>query len=1609
MTTKRRERSIKDLYGVTEMISKPEITPVLEGSCHIQGPVDELEDGLQQTDCVTLPAEKGYMIVNQTTRTRVESGTCNVCSAPCSSCMHINRTTSVMDSNVESTYSINKLRREETDCCSYDGSGGLQPYKSRACDDPQHATSETSNLLSVNSSHDSYSENAESKSTLIATNDVSGDVEMRPKLSVEAVGEGGLLPKETNISSNCLLSSKSDLMTVPHQEPFRGGKEEQRDLECHGDNISCATEGLDAAIAVNVCKADVVGKEPVIGVASTKSEIAKAIERKTQLEAGNLCLDDEIRECKVKVEDPNACQKDFLQKKDSVSFVKDECSKKYDCVGHSSLKLNSAKVEPSEYFTANMELSSRVAEASANVEGEKTILPDHDDRKTCQLKSVSPSGTQKSGYSCLETRNHSENDVTGDKDCETVKCSAIKELSRMSSTLLKDSEIQALEKQSQPTCVGENPESDIEDDVKVCDICGDAGREECLAVCSKCSDGAEHTYCMRIMMEKIPEGDWLCEECKLKEDTENDEVDGTMVIQEKVEVQSLKENVVSSETVPSPKVSLRLDSEVNDQEAKGVVKRTHSQHVSAHKLTDNAEASSITGKRSSESNGSSIETSSPRKKVALSCDSSLKKLDLTKVQPANITPSLGSHSGHSSPQAFVRAQMSGSCPSKVQTQVQTPRGSLSRSMSLNNSGMKGKVKQLIENVPHKPKVTKEFVSKDTRKDGIVRTATKNASFRTLGSSRLNVESTIKTQFLNSPRSEDSKSFKHPKDRNPLEKKNSFKLEHAPVTPSTTSNAIPLKAELKGAQISGKSNNVSELNIVGVTKRLGDANDLGHGEVKKQPLNAPKALGSSSLNSLGQKSYGMRSTKSSIQPETVQHEDKSKDSNLFSSTRQVGPSGGRVLRCQKCNETGHATQLCSIDKLRVSALKPSAERNLKEATVKSDRWKDAVEALFPKSKMQKDGRSLDHADSTTVTPRSSREVGPKDTPTGSSSSFQGGPISRQEVLRSSATSPGLTGAAIDAKQPDNHQVETCIPVDRQLKALPTALEESTGLPSVPTMSDPCSDQGCPMRVSVFPELDFIWQGDFEVLRTGRLLEPCNGVQAHPSTCASPKVLEVVNKFPGKVKLEEVPRSSTWPLQFQRISPKEENIALFLFARDIESYEKNYKRLLENMLKNDLALKGFIDEVELLIFPSDKLPENSQRWNNLFYLWAVFREKRINFSNVLPGPQRPCKSSLREEPLVQDSPSPRASDFSTSKDINLHEFSTNDSSKFEMLPKAGIIEHNTQVSETVSELQCEISPCPDLGNQITTSHSCLERNSGVTSPKISAPVQVDRCAESQKNKIFGIDAMGGIDDESSNNVQNSLNKHGSLPILPVTCVSTAGRDGCEYSANPEKLQETTVLGNDPHGCMTEADNLSWESNPSRKRARSRSVDANLQASGETLKVVDETMTGKENMNHRAEHNEKDRKKAKLCNDDGCADFPEEWCHRETIMDETKDNPESSRSVERYVFPFDLNSISCEETETEMERVIHVLSSDDEDIEEPVIPDLELALGGKKKPVKNERQPLIFPIVSSKIDQHQRPAVRQDDYASASLSLSLAIPKLENEQTAANDCQQPSFWQF
>lgn len=89
--------------------------------------------------------------------------------------------------------------------------------------------------------------------------------------------------------------------------------------------------------------------------------------------------------------------------------------------------------------------------------------------------------------------------------------------------------------------------------------------------------------------------------------------------------------------------------------------------------------------------------------------------------------------------------------------------------------------------------------------------------------------------------------------------------------------------------------------------------------------------------------------------------------------------------------------------------------------------------------------------------------------------------------------------------------------------------------------------------MYIEFKFLYhfsRGDLEVRRTRNLSAMHSGMQAHLSTLASPKVAEVMNKFPEKFSLNEVPRLSTWPAQFQDIGTKEDHIALFFFAKDIE---------------------------------------------------------------------------------------------------------------------------------------------------------------------------------------------------------------------------------------------------------------------------------------------------------------------------------------------------------------------------------------------------------------------------------------------------------------------------
>ncbi|MED6167690.1 hypothetical protein PIB30_005317 [Stylosanthes scabra] len=151
-----------------------------------------------------------------------------------------------------------------------------------------------------------------------------------------------------------------------------------------------------------------------------------------------------------------------------------------------------------------------------------------------------------------------------------------------------------------------------------------------------------------------------------------------------------------------------------------------------------------------------------------------------------------------------------------------------------------------------------------------------------------------------------------------------------------------------------------------------------------------------------------------------------------------------------------------------------------------------------------------------------------------------------------------------------------------------------------------------QVFVCPKIDHSWQGKFLIQRIEEISTICDGIQAHLSTCASPEVLDVVDRLPNMIVLDKLPRLTMWPSQFTEGQPTEDKIVLYFFAEDPRSYRTCYTQLVDIMIKEDLALKANLDGVELLIFPSNILPEKSQRWNDILFLWGFFKGRKENNS-------------------------------------------------------------------------------------------------------------------------------------------------------------------------------------------------------------------------------------------------------------------------------------------------------------------------------------------------------------------------------------------------------------
>ncbi|XP_017977038.1 PREDICTED: uncharacterized protein LOC18599595 isoform X1 [Theobroma cacao] len=1056
VVVRRKERLVEELYNATGIIYEPEITPILRGIYCMQGPADEIEQSIQKNMAPPKTVRKlvrRYM--SQKVYTKAESGTCNVCSAPCSSCMHLS--TPQMESKSEEF-------SDDTDRVAVASQYSINEDK--AGDSLQPTPSEASNLLSVNSSHDSYSENIESKATIRPSNvsDASEDVEI--------------------------------------QRTFSNAYDGSKGVEGHDDNISCASRASDENAASSYCNKDLDSKNSSRSSASVSSLGSGKVLSSQKLELSEL------------------------------PSIKEEVD-----AGSTSLRMQSPH--------------SHSQSGKSAVGGSSEISTKIHSKLEADIDSNSGDPADKTDKSLNEDEQ--------DKLNELVE--------------LPDKQ----ESPSQAVSGDESYESDAtEHDVKVCDICGDAGREDLLAICSKCADGAEHTYCMREMLQKVPEGDWLCEECKLAEETESQK-------------------------------------QGSDAEGKRANKLSSGTQSLGKRHAENQEGSSAPKRQAVETNMASPKSLSPSRVAALSREGSFKNLDKGKMRPSPQI-SLGNHSGSDMPET-ARSPTSG-------PRLQTPKGTLLKSNSFNNLNIKPKVKLVDEVVLQKQKGAREHASLDSKEES-ARMMGKSMSFKSTNSGRLNTgESKFKMLSSKYSHVQDLKGLKQVKERISLERKNFSKLDRSSSTVSTpkvdqkqtpradtiSNSSASNNRESKVVQSDGKPSTLSRSTsslarkVVenAVTSAVGVSSTNGRiSSEQKLNLVSPKEEPSSSSSWTAERQpnnvNGVMSDGLSRSLDSTNQSEKSRESS-------VGRS--RSVPCLKCKEMGHTAEYCSVP--QVSAADMSAPRTSREEINKGNKLKAAIEAAI---RMRPGICERPPQDQSPFSNKAKNMIAVEGAHEAQTNVQNQASIGNQKLLNSHST---------DA----------------------VSVVSSVGNLSMRDISVPLlATVSAITKMSAIPEHEYIWQGAFEVHKSGKLPDFCGGIQAHLSTLASPKVLEVVNTFPHKVSLNEVPRLSTWPAQFHDSGPKEDNIALYFFAKDPESYEKNYKVLLETMVKNDLALKGNFEGVELLIFPSNLLPENCQRWNTLFFLWGVFKGRRVNCSNSSKSACIPDASMVRLEGEVStDIPQP-----------------------------------------------------------------------------------------------------------------------------------------------------------------------------------------------------------------------------------------------------------------------------------------------------------------------------------------------------------------------------------
>ncbi|XP_062203901.1 LOW QUALITY PROTEIN: ASI1-immunoprecipitated protein 2-like [Phragmites australis] len=798
----------------------------------------------------------------------------------------------------------------------------------------------------------------------------------------------------------------------------------------------------------------------------------------------------------------------------------------------------------------------------------------------------------------------------------------------------------------------EDRSSEVLEDVKVCDICGDVGEEEKLAVCSRCNDGAEHIYCMQVMIQDVPEGEWFCEACRAEVDMEKKK--------NKLEISQVKAGTFSSE---NKAVAEHVGNKESNKACQCNVGCVTSGLTSTIKVEDGSsriggseavnedkacrDCEPISSERSTAFNLKSLDGEThilESFNYDVSCDFEVKDTssvavmnERIKIQSeekiCDICGDVGeekklavcSRCNNGAEHIYCMRVMVQEVPDvgwlceACQSEVEIERK--------NNKLEKSQVKigaskgQSTEGKLNKPASDANIRSSFKNEVEVMYAGSKSQKKRNHdncpATQRKEAEACVTSLIRQNLPEPGGVSIEAGSRKRVLSRGSSFKFDtekgkHAigQVPTSLASNAMRNKAQLLHGPLS-KSVSFNNSKIPKV-KQLGSEVPLKPKHLKEPSSCIRKQVGPMNIlatsTSFIKPNFGDPATKA-----------KAPTKPLAEETRVMNPPMSRNVKNNRGTSIFGCPSVSASLAAPISSLAESAGQHLTKGN-------NMVESNYLSFIHGQDSQNLGHSEQ--------KKPHIAKTP---------GSITLSGVERSAGIfGPDAQRKAVQIPYPSHQDNKLNNPCPKlEVKDYDPICTIRTSVDS-PTISDlgvktlAFSSQdfspGYEQIASTAPELNYVWQGGFELWRTGQLPELCDGLQAHISCSASPKLLEVAKKFPSKIKLEKLPRQSIWPSQFQENCPAHDSIGLFFFARDTQSYENYYSKLVESIMKDDLALRGNIETAELLIFASSTLPKNFQRWNMFYFLWGVFRVRREDLLNLPPGVPKLAFSAHQDKLLA-----------------------------------------------------------------------------------------------------------------------------------------------------------------------------------------------------------------------------------------------------------------------------------------------------------------------------------------------------------------------------------------